>query len=279
MIKWYIVVGTLSIVGTTAALAFLAVNEPTRMEQFTQAFHARQIEEGAKLYESNCASCHGLDGRGIEGVAPALRAADLFDGSRLEEVGFTGSVEDYVRLTIAAGRPRPSAGTNYPNRMPTWSQRYGGPLRDDQIEALVAFVMNWEEQALAEAQETPTAPPAETVGTDITVSLPEGDPARGEQLAQSLGCTGCHVLSAVGPPWAGDGGLPPMAERAAQRIAQADYTGQATTPEQYLLESIVLPNAYVVEGYAEGVMPGNYGERLSPQDAADLIAYLMEAFK
>jgi mono/diheme cytochrome c family protein len=31
--------------------------------------------------------------------------------------------------------------------MPTWSQEYGGPLRPDQIDSLVSFVMNWQDQA------------------------------------------------------------------------------------------------------------------------------------
>jgi mono/diheme cytochrome c family protein len=42
-----------------------------------------------------------------------------------------------------------------------------------------------------------------------------------------------------------------------------------------LLESIVQTNVYIVEGYSENLMPGNYGSTLTAQDAADLIAYLL----
>ncbi len=276
MIKWYLVVGTASIALATLFSTVLAIQEPSRMEDFTVAFQARQIEGGAALFESNCRSCHGPQGKGIEGVAPSINAADLYDGSRLEAVGYAGSVEDYVRSAIAAGRPLPSEGTNYPQRMPTWSQDYGGPLRGDQVEALVQYVMNWEETALAEGEVAePTPPPGELAGTDITVALPEGDPANGESLSESLGCSGCHILAAVGPAWLPEGAVPGIGERAEERYQQADYTGAAENAEQYLVEAIVQTNVHIVEGFQPNIMPGNYGERISVQDLADMVAYLL----
>lgn len=274
MLRWHVAIGTLAIVATIGALAFLTINEQDRMQDFTLAFEARQIEQGAAIYANNCASCHGPQGRGIEGVAPALNTASLFDGSRLQEIGFSGTVEDFVHATVASGRPVPSAGTTYPQRMPTWSQDFGGPLRGDQIDNVVAFVMNWEERA-PEGGGPVTGPVDNPVGTDITVEFPEGDPAAGETLAQDLGCTGCHILSTVGPPWEGEGDLAGIGARAESRIEQDNYTGQATTAQQYLIESIVLTNAHVVEGYDSGLMPGNYGERITEQNLADLIAYLL----
>lgn len=273
MIKWYVAVGTFAIVATIAALGFLAFNETARMEDFTQAFSARQIEQGAAIFANNCASCHGPQGRGIDGVAPALNTASLFNGERLEEIGFAGTVEDFVHATVSAGRPVPSVGTSYPQRMPTWSEEFGGPLRVDEVDNVVAFVMNWEERALEEGEER-GGPVDNPFGTDITVELPEGDPAAGQILAQDLGCVGCHTLSQVGPPWEGEGELAGIGTRAATRIEQDNYLGNATTAQQYLIESIVMTNAHVVEGYDSGLMPGNYGERLNAQNLADLIAYL-----
>jgi hypothetical protein len=37
----------------------------------------------------------------------------------------------------------------------------------------------------------------------------------------------------------------------------------------------VLPDVYVEEGYQPNIMPKNFGDRLSPQDMADLIAYML----
>src|ERR1051326_8978596 len=193
---WRVILGTISLVITTILLGYVALTEQDRMADFTASYQARQIETGAAIFENNCRPCHGDQGQGIEGVAPALNAADLLVGApqppRLQAIGWAGSTPDYIRATIAGGRPRASAAfANYPNRMPTWGQDYGGPLRTDQINALVAFIMNW---APAYANVTPEPTQAvEGVGTDITLKLPTGDPAHGKTLTEGKGCVGCHI--------------------------------------------------------------------------------------
>jgi cytochrome c2 len=99
-------------------------------------------------------------------------------------------------------------------------------------------------------------------------------------VAQARGCVACHVgasgANLVGPSWvvvSSRDGLG-IADHAASRYTEAGYTGAATSADGYLYESIVNPNVYVVEGYAAGIMPGTYGTDLSPQELADLIAYL-----
>src|SRR5688572_27339982 len=110
---WRVILGTISIVLTTILFGYVAITEQTRMEDFTASYDARQVETGGSLFENNCKACHGDQGQGIEGVAPALNAADLLVGTpkppRLVEIGWAGSTEDYIRSAIAGGRPRPSA--------------------------------------------------------------------------------------------------------------------------------------------------------------------------
>jgi mono/diheme cytochrome c family protein len=273
--KWQAALGGISFAALTAVLAWMAIGELNRMQAADQAYAAQAIETGALEYENLCRPCHGPQGLGTP-LAPPVNIVSLFDGSRLEAVGFGGTVEDYVRGTISAGRPVPSAGTNYSQRMPTWSQRFGGPLRDDQIDALVAFVMNWEDRAVAGGGATPGTTPGQEVGTDITVELPEGDADNGKTLSEGvLACAACHVLSTAGPAWMAAGGTPGIGARAETHIGEAGYAGAATTADQYLLESIVDPNAYIVEGFAAGVMPTNFGTRMTAQEAADLIAYML----
>jgi mono/diheme cytochrome c family protein len=274
-VKTNIVLGTLAMLGFVGAMLYVAIGETERMQTAQQAYAARAIEAGALEFENRCRTCHGPQGEGTP-LAPALNAADLFNGTRLTAAGFAGTVEDFVRGTIAAGRPVPSAGTSYPQRMPTWGEKFGGPLRDDQVDSLVAFIMNWEGRALAAGGGQPTVSPQDAVGTDITQALPPGDEARGKTLAEgTLGCAACHTLSPVGPAWAAAGEVPGIGTRAGERLAEAGYAGQATTAEQYLLESIVAPGAYLVSGYDPNLMPANLGDRLTPQDAADLIEYML----
>jgi mono/diheme cytochrome c family protein len=274
--RWQIALGTVAFGVLVIALVFIAAGEQDRMESFTASYASRRIEAGALLYENNCRSCHGPQGEGIPGVAPAINSADLYTGERMEAIGFSGTVEDYLRGVIAAGRPVPSEGANYPQRMPTWAQEFGGPLRKDQIDSLVAFIMNWEDRALAAAEPEDAMSPEDTVGLDIRAVLPVGDEESGKMLVESaeFGCTACHMISTVGPGWEAEGDLPGIGPRAALRIAADDYTGEAETPEQYLLESIVHTYAYVVEGYNPALMPGDYGDRMNAQQAADILAYM-----
>ena len=274
--KLTVVLGTLSFFVLVIAIVFIAANEQDRMESFTQSYQSRQIETGAALFENNCIVCHGPQGRGIDSVGPAINAADLFNGERLGSFGFAGTVENYLRGVISAGRPVPSEGTDFPQRMPTWGMDNGGPMRDDQINALVEFIMNWEEVALARGEDKPDGgTPGEGVGTDITIALPTGDPEVGEELiAGTLACAACHVLGPAGPAWAAEAGIPGIATRAESRTSQDDYTGEASDAVQYLIESILLSDAYVVDGYLSGIMPANYSQRLNVQELADIIAYL-----
>ena len=252
------------------------LQEEQRMEEFVHIQQAQSIEVGAELFDNNCSGCHGKQGEGVPGLCPPLNDRYFFD-ERIDDVGWSGSTEDYIVATVASGRlnstrPEQYAGQGIP-AMPAWSEDYGGPLREDQIRYIAEFVMNWESTAPDRGQAPVMAGPP--VGTDIAVELPEGDPVNGEALANTQGCVGCHVSTATGPAWPPSAGGPGIGERAATRFSQPDYTGNATTTEQYLLESIIQTNVYIVEGYAENLMPGNYGSTLTAQDAADLIAYLL----
>jgi cytochrome c2 len=260
---------TIALVGYVALNEGIIPGQPGRMQHFEATFKGRSIEEGAILYQNNCTGCHGIQGRGIPGVAPALNSADLFDGSRLKSVGYAGSLESYLYGAISAGRPVKS-NPSYPQPMPTWGQQFGGPMRGDQVLNLVAFILNWQESALAEgpvASPTPAMPVGGGVGADLSVTLPTGNAANGQELFEApYGCSACHSLEAdkviVGPSLAG------IANLATTRKSGYDAA-------KYIHESIVQPKSFMVQGFAD-VMPVNFGERMSAQDLADIIAFLLE---
>jgi mono/diheme cytochrome c family protein len=277
-----IALGALLFVLLIAVLGYVIITEGAlpgpsgRMQKLDSAMQSRSIEAGALLFQNNCVGCHGVQGQGIPGVAPALNAADLFNGDRLKKAGYTGKVEDYVKGTITAGRPI-KTNPAYPNPMPTWGQIFGGPLRPDQIDNLTNFIMNWQDQALtggAVAGAGGPAAPIQAVGVALDTPLPQGNADNGKSLFTAQGCAACHSLKPgekiVGPSLAG------IATRAGDTIKAADYKGKATTGELYIHESIVQTSAYVVPGYPDGVMPKDFGTaKLSAQDLADLIAFLL----
>lgn len=110
----------------------------------------------------------------------------------------------------------------------------------------------------------PTAP--EGGASPAGGGVAEGDPAAGQQVAQQLGCAGCHSpdgAQAVGPTWQGLYGAElPLA------------SGETVTGDDaYITNSILNPNDQVHEGYPSNVMP-SYAGRISDQQIADIIAYM-----
>jgi cytochrome c2 len=123
--------------------------------------------------------------------------------------------------------------------------------------------------ATAYAQNRPTqgASVAQTSqsGSGLSAPLSPGDAGQGELVFMGAGtCMTCHDttsgITIVGPSLKGVG------SRAGQRIA-------GKSADEYLHESILNPTAYVVEGF-NPLMPQNFGTALTPQQIADLIAYL-----
>lgn len=91
--------------------------------------------------------------------------------------------------------------------------------------------------------------------------------AGGQQIATRSGCTACHSINGsdlVGPTWQG------LAGRSVT-LANGDTV---TADDAYLEESIVSPNAKVVEGFEPGIMPQDFGTRLTAAEIQSLIAYI-----
>jgi len=115
------------------------------------------------------------------------------------------------------------------------------------------------------------------------VTLPAGDATRGAALAKAKACTVCHVDMPVGPSWlaAASPDGKGIGTRAEERLTDPNYKGQATTAEEYLLESIILPSAYIVPGasYAsatgQSLMAATFPDTLTKQEVADMIAYML----
>ncbi len=100
------------------------------------------------------------------------------------------------------------------------------------------------------------------------VSMVDADPeSRGASLAKAMGCVGCHSADgkeAAGPTWKGLFGSQVM-------LANGD---KVTADEAYLHESIIHPNAQISQGFNPNLMPPNYGDKLTPEQINDLIAFI-----
>ncbi len=382
-----VLLGTATFVGILLLVFWIAVNEPARMDVFTQQYHGRSIENGALIFANYCAGCHGDDARGIEGKAPALdnpmlflkenpaktaqakvddltkRQNDLkaqiddynknvqaiadfnaklktvqpgsadekalrdqidklnnqiknFDAAqtqkqvdeltpqiqqaqtdlktltdqgwdpkrdtRLTEVGWAPrALQDYIVSTVISGRP---VSILYWNQsMPTWGQEAGGPMRMDEIQDVTNYILNFQDTAV---KLTPkdilqdfklpgnAGPKQGAVGKNADIKalvkqgLTGGDPAKGQALYASLTCgPACHMAGLVAPPTTGT-----YTRIVNDRLKDPKNAGK--TPEEYIAESIIAPNAYVVPNYPPGVMPQDFGDRITLDDLKNLIAFL-----
>lgn len=102
--------------------------------------------------------------------------------------------------------------------------------------------------------------------TDLPIGNAEhGATLFAQQVNGAPSCSSCHVVAGndglVAPSLAG------VASVAANR--QEGYTAEA-----YLLNSIINPSDYLVSGYTN-LMYTEYRSKLSTQDLADLVAYLL----
>jgi mono/diheme cytochrome c family protein len=221
-------------------------------------------------------------------MQPAINIGyDPDQPSRLARLGWGATLNSFIYTTLVHGRP--NSVSYWPQSMPAWSQTAGGSLRGDQLEDLTNFILNWDKgddwtvEDLNAVRQFPiyAVDPSQVVvsnepriGTDVAAIEAElanftGDPVNGQALynGAAYGCIGCHANAAVAP-------LTEETWQSAQTVRLEDPANAGLTPEQYLITSIVNPNAYVVPPYPAGVMPQNFGERMTHQNLADILAYI-----
>ncbi len=110
------------------------------------------------------------------------------------------------------------------------------------------------------------APYAET--TIAYAEIPaEGDANRGAELFNepingTTACIACHVEGNNASP-----DLTGLGEVAGERV-------EGETAREFVFYSITEPARHLTEGFGNA-MPNNYDENLTPQQIADLVAYLL----
>jgi len=103
--------------------------------------------------------------------------------------------------------------------------------------------------------------PTETGGGATTIE--PGDAQAGKAVfttAAQPTCGSCHTYEAAGTSAA----VGPDLDKT---LAGKDAA--------FILESIVNPDAEIAPGFAAGIMPKDYGEKLSDKQLADLVAFLL----
>ena len=171
---------TLGVIIVTALSAFTLlywITDTSRRESIAVAHDEELLEYGKVIFSADpaepaaagCANCHGAEGTGGEAgaavVGPNLHSRGLADKIRANN--------NYVHLAVSYGGVVVSGNVNSP--MPAWSYEVGGPLDEQQIEAVVTLVESWAEEAAEQ--------PAEEVEDTVEA---------GAEVFSSVGCVSCH---------------------------------------------------------------------------------------
>jgi ubiquinol-cytochrome c reductase cytochrome c subunit len=187
------------------------------------------LEHGASLYFENCAVCHGENGQGRVGTTLAKDWPSIRPDLR-------------VRETITTGGPG--------ELMPAWGQENGGPLGEDEIDALTCYILSWQTGG------PPVIPPTRTPGARLTLTPPPGvtgDPNNGALLYGS-NCAVCHGTEGEG--------------RIGANLAKVWPSIRPDLQIKSVIES----------GVEDSPMPAwsqEYGGPLSTGEIDDLVAYIL----
>jgi hypothetical protein len=133
-----------------------------------------------------------------------------------------------------------------------WTLRAAGPAQEHQVEPETALMA--------------------TVSPD-KIPLTTGEEPIAEIFTRA-GCPVCHVIPGI--PGA-NGQVGPklvLGTTGQQRIQSSNYRGQAHTVHDYVVESVLDPERFIVPGYPGRTMPAWYGSKLSALALEKIAAYL-----
>ena len=97
---------------------------------------AQSVTRGRNLYANFCFDCHGKDGKGDVGVGLPLNKPEFKYANLKDDPAKLKATETLLLKTIERGRAKPVPQIS----MPPWSDHEGGPLNDEQINQLMAFI-------------------------------------------------------------------------------------------------------------------------------------------
>ncbi|MBX5464484.1 MAG: c-type cytochrome [Clostridia bacterium] len=193
-----------------------AIYDPLRMASAASQQHQAAIEDGARIYAQYCMVCHGPNGEGV--VGKPLNRPDL--------QGDPATKQDVVAMltqTITNGRP----GSTVPHwvrlpdgswasftAMPAWGRSQNGPLDEQMVSDVVAFIMNGDFSLAGKytppmgtgtvSQEQAAKLSSSELMQKLVQQLPRpagldaSTYARAQQLIAKYGCLSCHTIGSVG---------------------------------------------------------------------------------
>ncbi len=212
-----------------------------QQEAFPGSGTAETVQE--YLAESHvCPSCYVVEGFGVKGTNERISP-------------MTKIHKEPIALSI----PELAA-------VDTWLYVREGkepPSYEEIVQSYEKFIPESERKVTSSASNAPTVPMIS--GQDSV-----------DRIFSKAGCVTCHTIPGI-PGAVGTIG-PKLMEgtNALLRLKDPGYRGHAKTTRDYIAESIVSPGTYVVKPFQDGVMPRDFGERLSAGALTKIVDYLSQ---
>lgn len=212
--------------------------------------------------ERGCLACHTIEpGAGVKGSG---RGPNLADVAARRASGVKGGPSNLVEyLAQSLYEPGAYLVEGYANIMPPST---GAPakLNYEEIVAVVNYLQSLGGRPAVRIGDIPR--PSGAVAAAVPAKAPST--LEPKALLESQGCLACHSLeegkTSVGPTLA----VARLKEAAASR---------KMSMEAFLVEAIVDPRAYEPKGFPSGVMPQDYGAKLTAAQLKALVDYLAAA--
>ncbi|MBI2935728.1 MAG: cytochrome c [Chloroflexi bacterium] len=216
--------------------------------------------------QRGCLACHTIEpGVGVKGGGRGPNWADIALRRAQGVPGGQGNLVDY--LVEALYEPGAYLVERYANIMPA-ATAAPAKLTYEEMVAVVDYLQSLGGRPSVRIGDIRRPPGAAGVGAaPAQAGLPKGETSTDPvAILAGNGCSACHSLKPgevlVGPSLDPAG----LKQGAAQR---------GISTEAYIMESIVAPNAFVKPGAVAGVMPQDFGTKLTAGQLQALVAYLL----
>ena len=229
------------------------------------------VTRGRNLYANFCFDCHGKDGKGDVGVGLPLNKDGFKYATISKDPALLASTESLLDLTIHRGRPKPPPAIS----MPAWGNADGGPLNDEEIRQLIAFIehgstADWNDIVTVRRElgfsDVPNPPKPEVTSADPVV--------RGKQLTLTY-CTTCHSFTpGASSPLPGAPNLGKYATEGPFNDQQKAAKAAAAPGSDDWMINWESNAPKIKPGIAMPAFAQAAGGQLTPDNITDIVAYL-----
>lgn len=285
-------IGVILLVVITIALPLYWILEPERQAGAQDAKEEQFIEWGSRLFQPtaeggfNCAGCHG--GMSATGGAAEYNLTDTTTGA-VRPVSWVAPAlntilyrfdEDEVRFILVYGRPF--------SPMPPWGVDGGGPMNDQQIDTLIAYMesIQIDREGCVEGEGSVKTCPSGHLPADVqadidTLANQSVEDGRFDSYGEALfnldfasgaySCARCHT-----PGWSW--GQPGVTGQGAMgwNLTGGRANTQFPVPDDmvdFIKSGSVNGAKYGVQGQGSGRMPG-FGAMLTDEQIDAIVEYV-----